>query len=133
MQVCIDRVTKNVHVLVAQAFLGSRPEGMHVCHIDGDKTNNNLSNLKYGTPKENWQDFRENPQSTTHAIARETCPRGHILNGENLMKSQLRRGWRSCLACSRASAYIKNGKYGKTQDQQKLANKYYEEIINGNG
>jgi hypothetical protein len=29
---------------------------MFVCHIDGDATNNNVSNLYYGTPTENMAD-----------------------------------------------------------------------------
>ena len=45
-----------VHRLVAAAFLGPRPEGMQIRHLDGDKMNNRLSNLCYGTAKENNQD-----------------------------------------------------------------------------
>jgi hypothetical protein len=51
-----EGTTRKVHVLVAAAFIGPRPEGHHVCHIDGDKTNNRPSNLYYGTPKENKAD-----------------------------------------------------------------------------
>jgi hypothetical protein len=42
-----------VHVLVAEAFIGKRPEGLQINHKDGDKTNNCVSNLEYVTPSEN--------------------------------------------------------------------------------
>jgi hypothetical protein len=42
-----------VHRLVAKAFIGDIPEGYTVNHIDGNKTNNNLSNLEIVTYSEN--------------------------------------------------------------------------------
>lgn len=45
-----------IHTLVACTFLGPRPEGMYVCHKDGDRTNNRLDNLYYGTPIDNCND-----------------------------------------------------------------------------
>lgn len=45
-----------VHVLVAAAFLGPRPDRMQVAHRDGDKMNARLDNLRYATARENAQD-----------------------------------------------------------------------------
>ena len=38
---------RNVHSLVAEAFVGSRPSGMMVAHRDGDRRNNRPGNLEY--------------------------------------------------------------------------------------
>lgn len=45
-----------VHRLVLLAFVGPRPHGLQTRHLDGDRTNNRLSNLVYGTPLENQAD-----------------------------------------------------------------------------
>ena len=47
---------RKIHILVLTSFTGRRPNGMVVCHIDGDKSNNRLDNLRWGTPKENIGD-----------------------------------------------------------------------------
>ncbi len=51
-------VTRRVHTLVAEAFIGPRPAGQHVRHLDSDQDNNTLLNLLYGTASENEQDKR---------------------------------------------------------------------------
>lgn len=45
-----------VHVLVAAAFLGPRPEKADVLHRDGDPSNNHVGNLRYGTRSDNNRD-----------------------------------------------------------------------------
>lgn len=45
-----------VHCLVLEAFMGPRPEGLQTRHLDGNKQNNSLINLVWGTPKENSDD-----------------------------------------------------------------------------
>jgi hypothetical protein len=54
-----EKVTRSVHVLVAEAFIGPRPPGYHVCHNDGDSLNNRLSNLRYDTPANNCADMEQ--------------------------------------------------------------------------
>jgi hypothetical protein len=44
-----------VHSLVAEAFIGERPEGYMVNHKDGIKTNNLPENLEYVTRQENME------------------------------------------------------------------------------
>ena len=45
--------TFKVEWLISAAFLGLKPKGLEVMHLDGSKDNNNINNLKYGTTKEN--------------------------------------------------------------------------------
>lgn len=48
--------TKQVHALVALAFVGPRPPGQECRHKNGDKTDARLSNLHYGTRSQNIKD-----------------------------------------------------------------------------
>jgi len=63
-----------VHRLVMFAYVGPCPAGHEVLHYDGDKQNNNLSNLRYGTRKENMEDMRRH---------------GRIPHGENHYNAKL--------------------------------------------
>lgn len=45
-----------VHQLIALTFLGDRPKGYDVRHLDGNPQNNKLSNLAYGTRTQNILD-----------------------------------------------------------------------------
>jgi hypothetical protein len=46
-----NRKVRKVHIMVAEAFIGQRPDGQEVAFKDGTKANCNLFNLEYGTPK----------------------------------------------------------------------------------
>lgn len=46
------------HDMVAEAFLGPRPDGLDVCHLNGIRWDNRVANLRYGTRKENVADAR---------------------------------------------------------------------------
>ena len=59
LTVRVRHVRTTVHRLVAQAFLGERPEGMVIDHIDRDKTNNHISNLRYCSLSENSKNVSE--------------------------------------------------------------------------
>ena len=54
----INRPQIAIHRLVARAFIGECPIGLHVLHGDGDKANNHFTNLRYGTPADNHEDTK---------------------------------------------------------------------------
>ena len=48
-----------VHSLVAKAFLSTPPELLsQIRHVNGDKSDNSVSNLKYYSPEEEWRNIR---------------------------------------------------------------------------
>jgi hypothetical protein len=51
-------VRRYVHRLVLEAFVGPRPAGLECRHLDGNPSNNDLSNLVWGTRKENVEDMQ---------------------------------------------------------------------------
>lgn len=48
-----------VHRLILETFVGLCPEGMECRHLDGDKTNNHIENLCWGTGQEQHEDRRK--------------------------------------------------------------------------
>jgi len=47
---------RRIGTLVILAFMGPRPDGMEVCHNDGNPSHDHLDNLRYDTHKSNIQD-----------------------------------------------------------------------------
>jgi len=48
--------TITIHTLVLEAFIGSRPDGMEGCHIDGNVWNMCVTNLRWDSKKSNASD-----------------------------------------------------------------------------
>ena len=118
---------RTVHSLVAESFFGPRPEGMEVCHNDGDPANSRLDNLRYGTSRENKLDTVRH--GNDRDAAKTHCPRGHRLSAENLRPSSAKRGKRQCLACARAHGYVQYRPELKPQFKA-IADSYFNAILN---
>jgi hypothetical protein len=90
----------NEHVAVALAFLGPRPPGQEVRHLNGNPLDNRLSNLQYGTRSENAQDrIRHGRHWQTHKTR---CPAGHPYDEANtIIRRRGHHVCRICRACSR--------------------------------
>lgn len=89
------RSNRSVHELALLAFVGSRPDGMVTRHLNGDPSDNRLTNLAYGTGRENMLDRTRHGRC--HNANKECCPSGHPYEGANLMINNL--GSRVCRAC----------------------------------
>ena len=72
-------VTKTVHSLVLAAFVGPRPDGLEIAHLNGDPSDNRLANLKYVTHQEN----------ESHKLAHGTRATGEDVNGARLLGWQV--------------------------------------------
>lgn len=90
----------SVHSLVAETFIGPRPDGLQVCHNDGDKNNNTPSNLRYDTASANVRDcVRHGTQAQARKVE---CPSGHRYDEANTMWVRTKSGrGRQCLTCHR--------------------------------
>ena len=85
-----------VHVMVAAAFIGPRPEGLVIRHLNGDCLDNRAANLAYGTYTDNAQDSIRH--GTNHNLSKTRCKYGHEYTPENTGRNP--RG-RRCLECRR--------------------------------
>jgi hypothetical protein len=102
------QTTRTVHSLVAEAFIGPRPAGQQIRHLDGDPVNNHLGNLRYGTGAEN---ARDQVRHGTHANGTKThCPQGHRYDEANTYVIPST-GGRACRACNKASGAERTRRY----------------------
>jgi hypothetical protein len=53
---------RTVHRLILESFIGSRPPKHECRHLDGNKVNNRLDNLTWGTHAENMEDRKSTGQ-----------------------------------------------------------------------
>ena len=94
------KIGKRVHQLVMLAFVGPRPDGLETRHLDGNRLNNALTNLAYGTSSENGFDtVRHGTFNNGKGIGRPKqthCKRGHELSAAHGDRQ-------ACLTCRRAS------------------------------
>lgn len=82
-----------VHHIVLEAFVGNRPDGMETRHLDGNRTNNSLPNLCWGTPLENGKDRTRHGTAWGPSMKGVSNPRAKLTEGDVV---QIRRMEGSC-------------------------------------
>jgi hypothetical protein len=88
--------TRLVHHLVAEAFIGPRPPGLEIRHLDGNGKNNTPGNLTYGTSSEN--EFDKVRHGTHNHAGQTHCIRHHEFTPENTYINTVT-GSRQCREC----------------------------------
>ena len=111
--------TFRVHSLVAAAFLGERPLGMEVCHNDGLKENNSVSNLRYDTHLENMRDNVRH--SKNFWASKSHCKSGHSFSEQSVrVKKKAAGGFqRVCVLCQKMHYAFRRD--SRLNPQEKLA------------
>jgi HNH endonuclease/NUMOD4 motif len=109
MVILSPRKKHYVHELVALAFVGPRPDGQVVRHLDGDRFNNVAPNLAYGTSSQNSYDTVDHGHHF-HA-GRTHCGNGHEYTAENSYWNGRQRVCRPCRADRVAEWNERNPEY----------------------
>jgi len=79
-----------VHRVVLTAFVGRRPSGMECRHFDGDKTNNRLSNLRWGKSADNYQDkVRHGTASISQRNLQRTLTPAQVVKVRSMLSGSL--------------------------------------------
>lgn len=117
---------RTVHRVVIETFRGHPSPGQECCHINGDPSDNRVSNLRWDTKSAN---FRDSIRHGTNKETRKThCPRGHVLQAPNLRPGRVKQGKRECLACCRAHSRVRRHPELRSE-LQRVSDSYYQQIM----
>ena len=100
-----EEYRRRVHILVLEAFVSPRPSPSHLgLHWDDDPSNNQATNLRWGTSRDNQLDRVR--LGTNHNSRKTHCYRGHEYNPENTyisIRKSNGREKRYCRKCSKGT------------------------------
>lgn len=115
-----------VYQLEMLAFVGPKPDGMIVRHLNDNPRDNRLCNLAYGTYGDNARDAVRNGRNK--CSNKRKCPSGHSYDTYGRLDDY---GHRHCIICDRAYAYHR---LHPSEDIDALKDEYarkFEEEQNG--
>lgn len=93
----IDKTRRvvRVHQCVKWAFDGPTPDGMEICHNNGNPYDNSIENLRFDTHTENVRDITRHGNNRN--VNKTHCKHGHEYTPENT--GAVTTGGRYCKAC----------------------------------
>ena len=92
---------------VGEAFLDEpdNPRAVWVLHTNGDRKNNRVRNLRWGTPQDNTDDMMR--QGNNWRLSKDTCAGGHLYDGVRLKYGKKHR---DCSTCSKEGDRVRREK-----------------------
>lgn len=100
--------SRNVHRLVAEAFIPNPANLPLVRHLDDIGSHNRVSNLAWGTYSENRKDAVRSGAYINQYAGISHCKRGHEFSRENTYN--MPGGGRSCRTCTRVRYHSRKSK-----------------------
>lgn len=125
------QIRYKIHRLVCDVFIRPLSDDEVVMHLNDNPGDNRIENLRIGSQKENLHDCIQKGRFNSGAAqkARTRCPRGHLLQDDNLCVAGVKNGKRACLSCHRAHSKIYDAKRRQGVDLSDkfadFANSYY--------
>lgn len=125
--VVLEKVRWRVHSVVMLTFVGPLPQGMVTRHLNGEPSDNRLSNLTYGTPTENALDAVRHGRNVN--ANKTECHRGHPFDESNTIARA--GGRRECRQCRLIHNRTKAANRRRRRAEEKAARKPRTHCPNG--
>jgi hypothetical protein len=128
-RVCIsNNKTFYIHVIVAKVFIGERPDRHVIDHIDRNKLNNHISNLRYASYKQN----KQNSDTFKGYIREKTLKEGRIRFVADI-RTKEGRFKKTFDTREEAESWVENGDYSDAPKRGKQGDGCISETTYANG
>lgn len=108
--------TKTIHRLIAEHFIKNNKNKREVNHKDGNKLNNNISNLEWVTPKEN----------SVHAVRSKDIKKFNYKRGASISKYKNKITYVAEIRFNKKNIYL--GRFKNKEQAYSIYKKKYKEL-----